>query len=474
MKARNPNPQSVSTYKEAFEIGSKALKITQSKAYTELPSQKPPWHIYTEGPIPWEMSVNALSNTLNYVMNHLHHPCYLYVVDGSKKRRLYKLETQQTAPIVQSALESIQTNGAEAEKAKSRILEDIRSKKKAYRIMQCIVKPFSNNFSTEYESWCQKWPLPPGLYILNLTDAILLRKDFHEPFPNAFVGNKHPELPAELRQSPFLPILSLSGHVDYWDIPIPTYDDLEYTLPLTDGNQTRRQDVAHFTTEWHLKTNAKPVFRGSTTGCGITAETNQRIHLVEKYGKNKKYDVGFSNVEKGKNKLDPIQGFVMANPSAQWTTKGRLSMAEQSRHKMLIHIDGNVLAYRLLYSMLTGSLILRVKSPYQSFVDVAGLLKPGVHYIEIKPDLSNLEAEVARWMEKDEEASQVAYTGMMAAREILTDRFLQLYFQNIFQFYKKHQVRLGGGLGRHSRRRCRKRTPKRSIATRRAKPAIKL
>ena len=41
-----------------------------------------------------------------------------------------------------------------------------------------------------------------------------------------------------------------------------------------------------------------------------------------------------------------------------------MPMEEQSKYKYIIHIDGNVNAYRLLNSMLTGSLILRVKSEY--------------------------------------------------------------------------------------------------------------
>ena len=45
-----------------------------------------------------------------------------------------------------------------------------------------------------------------------------------------------------------------------------------------------------------------------------------------------------------------------------WQLKDRIDMAEQSKYKYIINIEGNSAAYRLSYLLKMGSLILNVKS----------------------------------------------------------------------------------------------------------------
>jgi hypothetical protein len=66
-----------------------------------------------------------------------------------------------------------------------------------------------------------------------------------------------------------------------------------------------------------------------------------------------------------------------------------MTLKEQSRFKYIVHIDGNVNAYRLLTTMKTGSVILRVVSEYTSWADK--YLKPDVHYVGVRADLTDLE-----------------------------------------------------------------------------------
>lgn len=407
----------IRTFDEAFALGQSILQDLKQTKQTES--------------LPWEMSVPALRNTLHYLMDYLNHPCYMLCHSIQGKKRLVKLETGKTSAMVREALKTVKTMNAESEKKRQEILKDMD--KKAYRIMQCIVKPYSHGFSAEYEEWVKHWPLPPGVYILNLTDANLLRKDGREPFPNAFVGHSHPHVPNHISLQPILPIMSMSGHVDYWDIPIPTYDDLFYVFPLSPSNaeynQLRHQESS-FVTDWTMKQNKVPIFRGSTTGCGVTPETNQRMRLVAfadgKPGKQISLDVGFTQGMRGKVKLDPVHGLAVTRTPDKLVAKK--PMLEQSLHKYILHVDGNVLAYRLLYSMLTGSLLLRVKSPYQSFVDVTQALQPGVHYLEIAEDLSNLEKTIQWCHANDAKAAKIAQNGRMAAQEIMTPAFMKLYF----------------------------------------------
>ena len=85
-------------------------------------------------------------------------------------------------------------------------------------------------------------------------------------------------------------------------------------------------------------------------------------------------------------KSDPLTG-ISQTPNLPLVPK--LDMfKEQALYRIIIHIDGNVLAYRLLPSFLTGSLIFRVQSPYTHWLD--SKFKAGKHYIAIKEDLSDL------------------------------------------------------------------------------------
>jgi len=104
-------------------------------------------------------------------------------------------------------------------------------------------------------------------------------------------------------------------------------------------------------------------------------------------------------------------------------------MAEQSKYKYIIHVDGNVNAYRLLTTMLTGSLILRVDSPYTSWVD--HLIKPNKHYIMVRPDLSDLVEKIQWCMRHDTKSSQIAKNGYDFAKKVLQTDYIKTSIENI-------------------------------------------
>jgi DNA-directed RNA polymerase subunit E'/Rpb7 len=109
-----------------------------------------------------------------------------------------------------------------------------------------------------------------------------------------------------------------------------------------------------------------------------------------------------------------------------------LKMYEQSQYKYIIHIDGNVNAYRMLYTMATGSVILRVMSEYTSWAEQ--YLKPNVHYVPVNSDLSNLQ-DVLDWCRSNEDKCQeIAENGLKLSRTILTTEFLDNYFKMVMNF----------------------------------------
>ena len=385
---------------------------------------------------PWKISVESLKNTLNYIYEELHHVCYLMCV-FSGIPTIYKLEHKTTSPffkkLIEHELKQLDTNKIMTTQQKQFIrnfVKDINH----LRILQCIVKKIQTtvNISTEYESFFKKISLsqlnvitnklPNGVFILNLTDAIILQKNKKIPFP--IYRQNNPPLITDKYISKFLfiPIFSLSGREGYWDIPIPNYDEIQYVLGLA------KYDINKFHTKWYLKNISKAVFRGGPSGCGTTPQTNQRLALIANYSKHKDLlDVGIiassgnKTINSQSIRFDPIYGLSMMNTTIKPAQK--ISYEEQSRYKYIIHIDGNVNAYRLISIMATGSLILRVMSSYTSWADK--YIKPGIHYLPIKADLSDLLSTIKWCKNNDIQSSQIAQIGLEFARHALTFSFIQ-------------------------------------------------
>jgi hypothetical protein len=185
-------------------------------------------------------------------------------------------------------------------------------------------------------------------------------------------------------------------------------------------------------TAWDYKKYDVAVFRGGPTGCGYTDLTNMRIKLAQM--KSPLLDAklsakaGTETIDTKSIRFDPKYGLGMLNTSIR-TSSNFLNMKEQSNYKYIIHIDGNVNAYRLLTTMTTGSLILRVTSQYTSWVD--HLLQHKVHYIPVKADLSDL-LDVVRWCrQNDDRCREIASNGMKFAQSILSKKYIQTYFQKV-------------------------------------------
>ena len=379
----------LSSYDEAFLIGKEALNSRDETLHTESDYGIPSFPEQVYGP--WKQTETALSNTLKYVFNKLHHNCYLLCVSDSVPT-IYKLENKTTSP-------SFERNINKTLKKKK-----IKSKVKTWRVMQCVLKPFkSGTTADEWETYFAnlKLTLPDGVYLFSFTDAVILRKDNHEPWP-LVTGDR--QLEDKYTFNEFIPIFGYSGQQDYWDIPFPNYDD------VFDNKIGTIEEV------WENKKSIA-VFRGSSTGCGITSETNQRLKLATM--KDDDLDVGITKYTSNL-KFDPIEK--LGIPQKVAPVVEPIPLEKQSEYKYIIHVDGNVVAYRLLKSMLTKSLILRVKSDYIHWVD--HILKPGIHYIEIKSDLSNLKSKLEWCKNHDDNCKQIANNAYELVRQILTKDYI--------------------------------------------------
>jgi hypothetical protein len=389
------------SFDEALLVATDCLH--KSKVIKSTKLKNPPYQI--EGP--WEQTEQAAENTLRYIFEKLHHNCYLLCVGETSE--IFKLESSTTAPSFKPAL--LKLNKTIKGTKRKTLAKTLKTKQ--WRVMQCVVKPYRESTSVEYPRFIEGLILQEGVYILNLTDAVILREDGTEPWPMV-TGSKSL---GKYNFASHLPILSCSGQKGYWDIPIPNYDDIRLVMGY--------DKIGVPMLDWKQK-KAVAVFRGGPTGCGTTKETNMRLKLASLKSDN--LDVGIVENKSGTLKFDPVDG--LGTLQTDQKKVGFLDLiTEQSRYKYIIHVDGNVVAYRLLKSMLTGSLILRVESEYTHWAD--HLLVEGKHYVSVNSDLSNLN-EVIDWCSKnDSKCKKIAEQGMKFATKILTKEYLQSYFATL-------------------------------------------
>lgn len=381
---------------EALVIGERCLatmKQTKKPSLTGHGIKKLP----EEADGPWEMSIDALKNTIKY-LSGLNHACYLICVTDSKPE-VYKLPGQGLPPLYSKT-----------------ILKTLKRKhvstNKTYRVMQCILRPVKKveTTSEELASFLANltYTLPDGVYIWTASDSMIIKRDGTGPYPA--IGDITLKLGGK-----FIPFLAYSGHVDFWDIPVVNFDDMHYAL----GKGTPPAFV-----DWETK---KPiaVFRGTTTGCGYTTETNMRLKLSTM--RSPDLDVGIVK-HTNQMKFDPKEGLGTINPSV-FPVVPPMPMSEQATHKYIIHIDGNVAAYRLLGTMMTGSVILKVEGPYTLWID--HLLKPLKHYVPVKADLSDL-LDVLEWCKThDAKCKKIALAGYEFAKNALTKDYIDASFTKV-------------------------------------------
>ena len=375
----------------------------------------------------WQITTETLKNTLSYIYDKMAHRCYMLCIndEGTQFCKLQHAGLSESFDLaVRKQLENMEYNSLITGKQQAFIH---RVAEQPMRVMQCILKNQTTDdedaegTTNEYMILFQNLVLPRGVFIINLTDAVMLHRENREPFP--MVTGDLP-IESQFQHRYHLPIFSISGQQKYSDIPIPNYDDIFIILGVKD----MRFD--EYTVDWDQKTEKTAIFRGGPSGCGYTAETNQRIHLASL--KSPLLDakiVGKGNtIDSNSIKFDPVHGIGMLNTGIK--PGNFVSMAEQSKHKYIIHVDGNVNAYRLLTTMMTGSLVIRVESPYISWVD--HLIKPGQHYVLVKPDLSDL-VEKIKWCDAHpKSARKMARAGYEFAKRALTYEYMEKAIEKIF------------------------------------------
>lgn len=330
-----------------------------------------------------------------------------------------------------------------------------------------------------FQELCATRDIPDIEFFVNRRDFPLVTRNETEPYYNIF--GKNVKLDSKtlnnIRTGGFCPVLSMCTADLYADIAIPTHEDwariastegvLTYPTAKPEIQKTKItfppgcEDYSKrgtFNTPWEQR---KPtaVFRGASTGCGITSDLtkketfNQRL-LAAKISyltKPDKFNVPFIDAGITKWNLRPRK--IVSEEYLQTIDVSKeapkvppLSPEEQSKYKYLINIDGHVSAFRLSLEMSMGCCIILVDSliPVQSSQNGNGtqngrgwkmwfshLLEPYVHYVPVKCDLSDLIDKIQWCRDNDEKCKEMAMNAKKFSKTYLSRDGVLDYMQNL-------------------------------------------
>jgi hypothetical protein len=197
------------------------------------------------------------------------------------------------------------------------------------------------------------------------------------------------------------------------DMGAPVFDSKPRDLFTEDNFQK-------FKCEWSDKVDTA-FFRGTATGGGVTIEDNQRLmvsHLSHewKHDQLKGGDVPYLDAAivgwnmRDKKTHDKPMTFLRKDTLAFDGGKQFFTpIYKQSRYKYLVYVDGHCAACRYGFMMRLGSVIIKVES--RQVADTMWyfpLLKPWVDYVPVKPDLSDMEEQIAWCRANDDKCKIIA------------------------------------------------------------------
>ena len=122
-----------------------------------------------------------------------------------------------------------------------------------------------------------------------------------------------------------------------------------------------------------------------------------RQHFVEMFKDNPRVDAA-NTLAKG--------GILAENPDGR-STVPRLSLYDHLRYRYIMALEGNDVASNLTWFMSSNSLAVTPAMKYESWF-MEGRLRPGVHYIEVRDDFSDLETQMDYYSSHPAEAREIS------------------------------------------------------------------
>lgn len=281
---------------------------------------------------------------------------------------------------------------------------------------------------------CNDRQIPDIEFFINRRDFPLITRNDTEPY-NHIWGEDHPLVSHRYEQ--YTPILGMTSSDRFADIAIPTCDDWARICSV-DGKWFPRncREFSIPAMKWNAK-KATAVFRGSSTGTGVTIETNSRLKAAYMSSVTEPDEDGIPYMDIGITKWNCRPRIDITNsPYLQtirvndmpFKKKQFMSFADQTTYKYIVNIDGHVRAYRLSIELGSGSVVIAVASRWTLWF--THMLVPYKHFVPVKEDMSDLLSQIKWCRENDEACRQIAINAREFYDTILQKRGVLDFLQH--------------------------------------------
>ncbi|NP_001032511.1 protein O-glucosyltransferase 1 precursor [Danio rerio] len=235
----------------------------------------------------------------------------------------------------------------------------------------------------------------------------------------------YPQVPGWIQ--PVLPVLSFSKTKDYQDIMYPAWTFWEggpAVWPIYPTGLGRwdlmRDDLKRSVEQWPWKKKSpKGFFRGSRT----SSERDPLILLS-------RAAPDLVDAEYTKNQAWKSDKDTLGKPPAKEVT-----LVDHCEYKYLFNFRGVAASFRLKHLFLCGSLVFHVGEEWIEFFYIQ--LKPWVHYIPVKQDLSDLSELLQFVKENDAVAEEIAIRGRNFILDHLRMEDLYCYWEMLLTDFSK-------------------------------------
>ena len=287
--------------------------------------------------------------------------------------------------------------------------------------------------------------IPDCCFFVNLRDHPILNEDLTEPYDHLF--GKKVKINKKYQFDNYVPILSFSPHDLSADIPFINPDDIkriypEYIFPDKCDSffQKQYKNINKKSNKWKeewLEKKSKIIFRGKGTGCGLSEETNIRLKVHKMSEENPNIlDAGIVNLNaRLKKELGKDMAFL---DGSKIKLREFMSMEDQAKYKYHLILDGHAAGYRTAGMFGMGVLIFMAKSKFKLWF--SHLLKPDVHYIEIKNDLSDLIYKWKMCQDNPEKCLKIISAGIDFYKKYLCKESILDYGQKIMRKISKKLI----------------------------------
>ena len=296
-----------------------------------------------------------------------------------------------------------------------------------------------SNLKDMLETLCREREIPDIELFFNRRDFPLIKRNNTEPYEHIFDDENYPL--QSHRYDKYCPILSMVTTDINADIAFPTMEDWARVSSQSD-NKFFSPDFKDYKYNFNLNWDSKiptAVFRGASTGCGVTIETNPRLKLARMSGDprspveagHKLLDAGITKWNCRPRKLYKNEFLQVIDPTKLGIQLASfLDPVQQSNYKYVINVDGHVSAFRLSLELSMGSVILLQKSKYR--VWFRKYLVENVHYVSINEDLSDLYDKIRWCRQNDEKCREIAKNAKQFYETYLTKKATLDFAQKLF------------------------------------------